>query len=88
MHVYAPEHARPARDGEAEVGERITVLDLTTSDVRDYRLVEPDCKLAADGEVSIRTPLGAALLGRHVGDVLSVEDGGRIIRLEVVEIDG
>ncbi len=78
---------RPARDGEAEISERITVLDLTTSAVQDYRLVEPDGE-EVDGDVSVRAPLGSALLGRHVGDVVSVEDGGQIIRLEVVEIDG
>jgi transcription elongation GreA/GreB family factor len=73
-----------AYDGEAEIGERITVLDLTTSAVRDYRLVGPDRVHVDDGEVSVRTPLGSALLGRRVGDILSVEDS----RLEVVEIDG
>ena len=75
----------PAVDGEAEVGERVTVLDLTTAAVRDFRLVD---EVAADGEVSVRTPLGSALLGRHVGDVVSVEDDGRLVPLEVVEIDG
>jgi len=78
----------PARDGEAELGERITVLDLATSAARDYRLVELEGDHVADGDVSVRVPLGAALLGRHVGDVVTVEDGGRITRLEVVEIDG
>jgi len=78
----------PAHDGEAEIGERITVLDLTTSAVRDYRLVDPEGEQIADGDVSIRAPLGSALLGRHVGDVLSIEDGGHTIRVEVVEIDG
>ena len=79
----------PARDGEAELGERVTVIDLTTSAVHDYRLVEPDGEHVADGEASVRTPLGSALLGRHVGDVITVEErGGRILRLEVVEIDG
>jgi transcription elongation factor GreA len=82
------ELVRSARDGEAEIGERVTVLDLTTSAVHDYRLVEPDGGHVADGEVSIRAPLGSALLGRHVGDVVSVEDGDYVIRLEVVEIDG
>jgi transcription elongation GreA/GreB family factor len=72
------------RDGEAEIGERVTVLDLTTSAARDYRLVETEDEKG----ISIRTPLGSALLGRHVGDVVSLEDGGRVIRLEVVEIDG
>lgn len=78
----------PAHDGEAEVGERVTVLDLTTSAVRDYRLVEREAEHVAEGEISIRTPLGASLLGRRVGEVLSVEDGGGVSRLEVVEIDG
>jgi transcription elongation GreA/GreB family factor len=79
-----PDLIRPARDGEAEIGERVTVLDLTTSDVRDHRLVETDGEHVADGEVSIRAPLGSALLGRHVGDVVSVKG----FRLEIVEIDG
>jgi len=81
--LHAVEPASPARDGEAEVGERVTVLDLTTGAVRDYRLVATE-----DGELPVDSPLGSALLGRHVGDVVSVEDGGRTVRLEVVEIDG
>lgn len=78
----------PAQDGEAEIGERVTVLDLTTGAVRDHRLVEMQGERVADGDVSIHVPLGAALLGRHVGDVVSVEDEGHVARLEVVEIDG
>ncbi|HET8751145.1 MAG TPA: GreA/GreB family elongation factor [Gaiellaceae bacterium] len=88
LNLQSPELLRPAHDGEAEVGERVTVLDLTTSAVRDYRLVEPAGEHVADEDISIRTPLGSALLGSHVGDVLSVDDGDRIVRLEVVEIDG
>jgi transcription elongation GreA/GreB family factor len=78
----------PARDGEAEIGERITVLDLTTSAVRDYRLIAAPEGRAVDGELPADSRLGSALLGRHVGDVVSVEDAGRIVRLEVVELDG
>jgi transcription elongation GreA/GreB family factor len=78
----------PASDGEAEIGERITVLDLTTSAVDDYRLVSTPEGRPAEGEISIHSLLGSALLGRHVGDVISVPDGVRTIRLEVVEVDG
>jgi transcription elongation GreA/GreB family factor len=70
----------PAYDGEVEVGERVTVLELTTGVVIDYRLGERG--------VSPDSPLGAALLGRHVGDVVDVALAGRTVRLEVVEIDG
>jgi transcription elongation GreA/GreB family factor len=70
----------PAYDGEVEVGERVTVLDLTTGAVSDYRLGEEG--------VSPDSPLWAALLGRHVGDVVDVALAGQPVRLEVVEIDG
>ena len=79
---------RSAQDGEAEVGERVTVLDLTTTDVDDYRLVDTEADRAADGEIAVDTALGSALLGSHVGDVIVVDDGGRVSRLEIVEIDG
>jgi transcription elongation GreA/GreB family factor len=72
--------AEPALDGEVEVGERVTVLDLTTGAVSDYRIGEAG--------VSPGSPLGAALLGRHVGDVLDVALAGASTRLEIVEIDG
>jgi transcription elongation GreA/GreB family factor len=82
------ELVHPARDGEAEVGERVTVLDLTTNAVRDYRLVDTKGERTAARGLSIHAPLGSALLGRHVGDVVSVEDEGLVTRLEIVEIDG
>jgi transcription elongation GreA/GreB family factor len=68
--------ARPAYDGEVEIGERVTLLDLVTATVSDYRIGE--------GEASADSPLWSALLGRHVGDVVEVANG----RFEVVEIDG
>ena len=78
----------PARDGEVEIGERVTVLDLTTSLASDYRVVASLAARPAAGEISHRSPLGAALLGRHVGDVVDVALLGQVDRLEVVEIDG
>ena len=70
----------PAHDGEVEVGERVTVLELRTGAVSDYHIGE--------GGVPPDSPLGAALLGRHVGDVVDVALAGDSVRLEVVEIDG
>jgi transcription elongation GreA/GreB family factor len=70
----------PAHDGEVEAGERVTVLDLTTGAVSDYRIGERG--------IPLDSPLGSALLGRHVGDVVDVALAGTSIRLEVVEIDG
>jgi transcription elongation GreA/GreB family factor len=85
--LQSPELRDPAQDGEVEIGERVTVLDLMTSAVRDYRLVGTAGD-GADGEIHIGSPLGSALLGSRVGDVVSIDDGQRTLRLEVVEIDG
>jgi transcription elongation GreA/GreB family factor len=88
MRLRGVEILRPARDGEAEVGERVTVIDLTTSAVRDYRLLAADAAPDSDDEVSIGSALGSALLGRRVGDVVTTAEGDRLNRFEVVEIDG
>jgi transcription elongation GreA/GreB family factor len=77
---YEEAFADRAHDGEVDVGERVTVLELTTGAVSDYRI--------GDGGIAPDSPLGSALLGRHVGDVVDVALAGRSIRLEVVEIDG
>jgi transcription elongation factor GreA len=77
-----------ARDGEVEIGERVTVLDLMGGTAIDYRVVGPRQGDPAAGEVSPQSPLGSALLGRHVGDVVEVTLPGGTLRLEVVEIDG
>lgn len=68
-----PVDSRP--DGEVDPGERVTVLDLATAEATDYRVVP-------------ESPLGAALIGRRVGDVVEVDAGGGRRRLEVVELDG
>ena len=84
MSGRAAEFEASAQDGEVEIGERVTVLDLTTSVASDYRVVD----LEGAVEISYRSPLGAALLGRHVGDVVEVVSRGETLQLEVVEIDG
>ena len=76
------------RDGEVEVGERVTVLDLTTAAVNDYRIVRSAKLNPNEGEISPASPLGTALLGRHVGDIVEIVARSGNVRLEVVEIDG
>ena len=76
------------RDGEADVGERVTVLDLETGATADYRIVGSGESDPAALEVSYQSPIGSALLGRRVGDVVEVEAPNGSRSLEIVEIDG
>jgi transcription elongation factor GreA len=75
-------------DGEADVGERVTVLDLESGTTTDYRIVGSGESDPAALEVSYLSPIGSALLGRRVGDVVEVEAPRGLRRLEIVEIDG
>ena len=78
----------PRRDGEVELGERVTVLDLETGETIDYRVVGAGESDPTVGEISHDAPIGAALLGRRVGDVVEAEAPGGRRRFEVVELDG
>lgn len=78
----------PVPDGEVDVGERVSVLDLTTGEAADYRIVGSGEADPSVGEVSHESPVGAALLGRRVGDVVEIAVPAGTVRLEVVEVDG
>jgi transcription elongation factor GreA len=78
----------PRNDGEVDLGERVTVLDLESGDTIDYRVVGSFEGNPLGGEVSYESPIGAALLGRHVGDVVEAPAPGGRRRLEIVELDG
>ncbi len=86
--LSSAEVAVPRPDGEVEVGERVTVLDHETGETSDYRIVGTGESDPAAGEVSHGSPIGAALLGRRVGDVVEAETPAGLRRLEIVELDG
>ncbi|MCC6223719.1 MAG: GreA/GreB family elongation factor [Thermoleophilia bacterium] len=78
----------PEPDGELDVGERVRVRDLGSGETTAYRIVGTGEGNPAAGEISHDSPIGAALVGRHVGDVVEVATpGGEIVRLEVLAVD-
>ena len=78
----------PCPDGEVDLGERVTVLDLDTGSTADYRIVGSGESDATVGDISCESPIGAMLLGRRVGDVVEADAPGGRRRLEIVEVDG
>lgn len=53
---------------------------------KSYTLVGPDEVDAARGLISEASPLGEALLGRKVGDVVELERGDDVIELKVRDV--
>jgi transcription elongation factor GreA len=75
-------------NGEVDLGERVSVLDLESGERSDFRVVGAGESNPAVGDVSLASPLGAALVGRRAGDVVEVDAPGGRRRLSVVEVDG
>jgi len=86
--LHESEVVESRRDGEADVGERVTVLDLESGSTADYRIVGSGESDPTAGAVSYASPIGAALLGRRVGDVIEAHAPGGRRRFEIVELDG
>jgi transcription elongation factor GreA len=78
----------PCRDGEVDLGERVMVLDLESGATNTYRVVGSGESDPTIGNVSFESPIGAALLGGRVGDVVEAEAPGGRRRLEIVDLDG
>jgi transcription elongation factor GreB len=81
--VVAP---KPHPSGRAYFGAWVTV-EHDDGDERRYRLVGPDEFDVEAGLISVNAPLGRALLGRRVGDVVVVQRPAGRTEVTVVAID-
>ncbi|MBN2392630.1 MAG: transcription elongation factor GreA [Anaerolineae bacterium] len=73
-------------DGRATLGSMVTVVEEGYDDEETYHIVGP---LEADptkGKISNESPLGVALLGRVVGDTVTVEAPVGVIEFRIVNI--
>lgn len=61
----------------------VSVIDIRSEAHREYWLVFPADADVAQGKISVLSPIGCALLGARVHDVVSVETPGGGKRLKV-----
>ena len=69
-------------------GTRVTIVDLADEDEEQevYTIVGTSESDPINGRLSNESPVGAALLGAHVGDVVSAVTPGGLRRLRVIDI--
>src|SRR4051812_34879852 len=72
--------------GVVTMHSEIRVRDLQTGESETYALVFPDDADINTGRLSVLAPLGTALLGARVGDVVEFEAPGGRRRLKVQEV--
>ena len=72
---------------EIVLGSRVTVVEEGFEEAETFRIIGPAEANPAKGKVSNESPLGQALLGHRVGDVVSVEApaGEIVFRITAIE---
>lgn len=67
-------------------GATVVLIEQETQERKQYTLVgqdEADLKLA---RISVQSPVGRALIGKRVGDLVEVQTPSKVVEYEVVEI--
>ena len=69
-------------------GTKVTIVDMDDEDEEDevYTIVGTSESDPINGKLSNESPVGAALIGAHVGDVVTAVTPGGVRRLRVVDI--
>lgn len=78
---------KPSSDGGAQFGSKVTLLELEFQDEFTIKLVGSYESDPTQDLISITAPLGEAVLGKNVGDELSVTAPGGVQRYRVVRIE-
>ena len=67
-------------------GSSVTIEDVDTSEQKVYQLLGQDEADISKGIISVDSPLGRALIGKEVNDVVEVKTPNGLREIEVVEV--
>jgi len=67
-------------------GATVLLLDMETEEEKRYTLVGTDESDLKEGKISVISPVGKALIGHRVGDVVSIRVPAGTVDYEVLEI--
>jgi transcription elongation factor GreA len=67
-------------------GSSVTIEDVDTSEKKVYKLLGQDEADISKGIISVNSPLGKALIGKEVNDVVEVKTPNGLREYEVVDV--
>ena len=73
-------------EGKINVGCKVKVLDMEYDEEMDFQLVGSTEANSLKGKISNESPVGKALLGKQVGDIVKVETPGGEFEYKVLSI--
>ncbi|RKP51633.1 transcription elongation factor GreA [Cohnella endophytica] len=71
---------------KVQVGAVVVVNDVELSEQMEYQIVGPAEADVLDNKISYESPLGKGLIGKQIGDVVSISAPMGIVKYEVLEI--
>lgn len=68
---------------------RVEFTDISTNSRREFEIVSPHEMDLESGKISLKSPIGAALMGRKVGEIVKVQvpSGTLKLRIENIRFD-
>jgi transcription elongation factor GreA len=67
-------------------GATVTLADTDSGDMKKYMLVGQEEADLKKGKISIQSPVGKALIGHKVGDVVTIKTPTKTVEYEIQEI--
>jgi transcription elongation factor GreA len=73
--------------GQVRIGSRITVIEVGSDDQESFSIVGAAEANPVNGKISNESPLGKALLGKHIGDEVEIDAPAGRITFRIVSIE-
>jgi transcription elongation factor GreA len=67
-------------------GSTVTIEDVSTEEVIQYLLVGPFESDVDENKISVTSPIGKGLIGKEIGDVVSISTPGGVKEFEIIDI--
>ena len=68
------------------VGSKVKLLDVEFEDEEVYNIVGPTEANPSENKLSYESPVGKAIMGKKVGDIVDVQTPGGIVEFKILEI--
>jgi transcription elongation factor GreA len=68
-------------------GATVTLADTESGDIKKYTLIGQEETDLKKGKISIQSPVGKALIGHKVGDVVTIKTPVKTVEYEIQEIE-
>ena len=69
------------------IGCKVKIMDMEFEDILEYKIVGATEANSLKGKISNESPVGKALIGANIGEVVDVETLAGVIQYKILEID-